>query len=382
MIDIAELFSGVGVIIDEAIFDESASLNGIQKISQELKKQHIPLLEYDELPDESVRQFHGVSFIILDWNLSGLSPIPEATIKDNIAFILKLKEICFAPVFIFTDEEPRDIQVRLEDSGLYLNKCPIFIKKKNELDTKEKLYLAIETWLRETPSMYVLKEWEKSTREAKTKMMWALSSIHPKWPAVLSKSIREDGGDEPSELMKLLHNNLSYRLEYPEFDSDIIRKEAEGIEKDDLRRLLECERFILQASLPDHPFSGDIYFIDEKYYLNIRPDCDIIRSPKDKIMYLLKGNVVDETTINSEDENRIQFDSGEFLEKNNNCYVAFVQGRILCFSLRELELKKWKEIKDKRKGRLLPPYITKIQQKYAAYLQRQGLPAIPIEAIK
>lgn len=99
-------------------------------------------------------------------------------------------------------------------------------------------------------------------------------------------------------------------------------------------------------------------------------------------MYLLKGSTVDETKINTEDQDSIKFDSGEFLEKKNSCYVAFVQGNILSFSLRDIELKKWKDIKDNRIGRLLPPYITKIQQKYAAYLQRQGLPSIPEEAIK
>lgn len=382
MTNILELFSGIGVVIDEAIFENGDILNGIQKISQSLKENHIPLLEYDELPDEFISQFHSVSFVILDWNLSGKRPIPDVTINDNIEFIRHLKESCFAPLFIFSDEATHDIQVKLEENGLYTNCCPIFIKKKDELDTSEKLFSEIESWLRNTPSIYVLKEWEKATREAKTNMLWALSSIHPAWPSVLSKSIQDDGGDEPSELMSLLQNNLSYRLVYPQFDTDIIGSQVDGIGKDELRSLLECERFIRQESIPEHPFAGDIYLIDEKYFMNIRPDCDIIRSPKNKDMYLLKGKIVDETTINGEDEGGILFDSGEFQEKKNNCYVAFVQGNILCFSLRDIELKKWKDIKDHRIGRLLPPYITKIQQKYAAYLQRQGLPSIPEEAIK
>ena len=62
--------------------------------------------------------------------------------------------------------------------------------------------------------------------------------------------------------------------------------------------------------------------------------------------------------------------------------MAFVDGKILSFSLRKLSIKKWNEIKDNRQGRLLPPYITKIQQKYSAYIQRQGLPSIPKEAIE
>ena len=184
MTNILELFSGIGVVIDEAIFEKGDTLNGIQKISQSLKENHIPLLEYDELPDEFISQFHSVSFVVLDWNLSGERPIPDATINDNITFIRRLKDVCFAPLFIFSDENPHDIQVKLEECGLYTKNCPIFIKKKDELDTTEKLFLEIEVWLKQTPSIYVLKEWDKATREAKTNMLWALSSIHPAWPSV------------------------------------------------------------------------------------------------------------------------------------------------------------------------------------------------------
>lgn len=379
MTDIVKLFSGIGVVIDEAIFEEGDTPNGIQRISKSLREKHIPVLEYDGLPNESLSQFHSVSFVVLDWNLSGESPIPEATINDNIYFIRQLRKSCFVPLFIFSDEDPHDIQVKLEESRLYYANCPIFIKKKDELDTTEKLFSEIESWIKSTPSIYVLKKWEKATLEAKTKMLWALSSIHSAWPGVLAKAIQDDGGDKPSELMRLLQNNLSYRLDYPQLDAEIIESQTDGVEKAELRRLLECERFIPQTILPNHPFAGDVYLLEGKYYLNIRPDCDIIRSPKD--MYLLKGKVVDETKINSKEEDTILFDSGEFLEKKNCCYVAFVQGKILCFSLRDIVIKKWKDIKDHRIGRLLPPYITKIQQKYAAYLQRQGLPSIPEQAI-
>ncbi|MBO6261369.1 MAG: hypothetical protein J6N95_02020 [Bacilli bacterium] len=381
MTNIIKLFSGIGVIIDDAIFEDGSSLNGIQKIAKSLKKNHIPLLEYNELPDdEFINQFHGISFVILDWNLSGEQPIPGATINDNIAFINKLKTVCFVPLFIFSDENSHDIQVNLEAHNLLLERCPIFIKKKNELDTAEKLFSEIEHWLKQTPSIYVMKEWEKATREAKTKMLWSLSSIHPAWPSVLSKSIKTDGGDGASELMRLLHNNLSYRLEFPEFDEQIIEAQKDGVGKNELRKLLECERFVPKESLPPHPFAGDIYLIDDKYYLNIRPDCDIIRRPKD--MYLIEGKVVDETKINTEDQHAIRFKNGEFIEKKTECYVGFVKGNILRFCLRDMDVMVWKKIKEYRIGRLLPPYITLIQQKYAFYIQRQGLPAIPEEAVK
>lgn len=381
MTDIIQLFSGIGVVIDEAINTKDNRPNGIQKIVQSLESKHIPLLLFEDLPDDEViSKLHSISFLILDWNLSGAQPIPKATIDDNIVFLQKLKETCFSPLFIFSDEDPHTIEVALSGNGITAENSPIFIKRKDELDTVEKLFGEIESWLKKTPSIYVLKEWEKATREAKTMMLTELSSIHPFWPSVLIKAIQDDGGDKNWELMNSLQNNLSYRIVFPKFDNDIIGLQKEGITKEEVRKIIECERFVPNNKLPDYPFAGDIYLIDDNYYINIRPDCDIIREKKD--LYLLKGNVIEEAKINSNTDDKIVFSQGEFQEKINNCFVAFVDGKILCFSLRKLAIKKWNEVKSNRCGRLLPPFITKIQQKYSSYIQRQGLPSIPNQAIK
>lgn len=140
MTDVLKLFSGIGVVIDDSIFDTRKILNGIQKITESLSKSNVPLLKYNELPDDVISQFHSISFVILDWNLSGERPIPDATINDNIAFIKKLYEICFVPIFIFSDENTHDIQIILEQNHLFYEYCPIFIKKKDEIDTSEKLF--------------------------------------------------------------------------------------------------------------------------------------------------------------------------------------------------------------------------------------------------
>ena len=72
-----------------------------------------------------------------------------------------------------------------------------------------------------------------------------------------------------------------------------------------------------------------------------------------------------------------------FIEKSNKIFLPFiVSGKIIEFSLNEIVIMKWNSLKESRKGRLLPPYITRVQQQYSFYLQRQGLPAIPEKAIK
>lgn len=381
MTDIKDLFSGIGVVIDEKINEEIKTPNSIQKIISSLKENHVPLLEYQELPDELITQFHSISFLILDWNLSGTKYIPEATINDNIAFLKELHNVCYVPIFIFSDENIHDIEVALETHGINLAKEPIFIKKKNDVDTADKLFTEITNWLKQTPPAYLLKEWEKANREAKTEMLWALTNAHPAWPQILKESIDDDGGDRNFDLLYLLQNNLSYRMNPVLLDEDFLSNDlTEEVNKEDLRRILECERFIPNNKLPKHPFAGDIYKIEDNYYLNIRPDCDIIRERKD--LYLLKGTIIDENKINKRgSKNNIPFVQGEFVEKKNFSYVAFVQGKIMKFNYRKLEIMRWTNIKNKRIGRLLPPYISKIQQQYASYLQRQGLPSLPEKAV-
>lgn len=381
-IDIIQLFSGIGVVIDEEIHSDDKNPNGIQKIVQSIESKNVPVLKYESLPgDAAVLNFHSISFVILDWNLSGMKPIPQATIDDNIEFIKRLKEVAYVPIFVFSDEDSNDIEYALSEHNITSQNSPIFVKKKDDLDSAEKLFHEIELWTKQTPSVYVLKEWERATQKAKTKMMWDLSSVHPSWPKILMKTFKKDGEDKHVELMNSLQNNLSYRIDHTLFDDNVICQINDEISKDDLRKIIECERFVTNEILPDHPYAGDIYLIEDKYLLNIRPDCDIIRDPDKKRLYLLEGEIIDEEKINSQDKDSILFNSGEFIEKNNCCYVAFVFGKILKFSLIEMEMKQWKDIKVNRIGRLLPPFITKIQQKYSAYIQRQGLPRIPDEAL-
>ena len=46
-------------------------------------------------------------------------------------------------------------------------------------------------------------------------------------------------------------------------------------------------------------------------------------------------------------------------------------------SFKNWERYTWKEKKEQRQGRLLEPYITLLQQKFALYFHRQGLPRLP-----
>ena len=48
---------------------------------------------------------------------------------------------------------------------------------------------------------------------------------------------------------------------------------------------------------------------------------------------------------------------------------------------KDIVIEDFEEKKDKRIGRLLPPFITRVTQKYGLYIHRQGLPRLPKEVI-
>lgn len=425
--DIKKLLSGIAIIIDDKIKKEDSN-DLILKIRDQLKENNISILEYEDLPaDSEIQNFKNISFILLDWELfarpePGIPMDETLFINNNIEFLKEINEVSFTPVFIFSNQSPDSIIRKLSEEGLYNDDSNnyIFIKRKQDIisdNDKNLLFTQIENWLKATPSMYVLKEWEHSLNKAKRDLFWSFYDINHNWPSVLQKTFTDDGSDVNYELGNFVYKNIIARTKPIEFDEEILKLEDDHIIKNDIRKILEAERFMKNDSLPKNiPYSGDLFELSDyeikkgskkekkRYYLNIRPDCDIIRDKDTKKGRLYKTNennfnpqlyCLECEVIKDKDIEEL-FNKGAIDERVNNLYIPFVNnGKILKINLDWLRIFKWKEslfdkddnetdnkFKEKRIGRILPPYITKVQQKYAFYLQRQGLPAIPEKAIK
>jgi len=409
-LDIKKLLSGVAIIIDDNIKKEHSG-DPILKIRDQLKNNnHISILEYEDLPDDSeIPNFKNISFVLLDWYLfetpePGMLMDELLFINNNIEFLKKIKKVSFTPVFIFSNQSPDSIIRKLSEEDLYNEDSNnyIFIKRKQDLlseDNDNLLFTEIENWLKKTPSMYVLKKWECSMNEAKRKLFWDFYEINPNWPSVLQKTFMDDGSDANYELGNFIYKNLSARGKKIFFDDDILNQGYDNIRgREDIRKVLEAERFINNSFLPpDYPCTGDLFEnlnSTNGYYLNIRPECDIAIRPgrtSKPELYCLKCREIKEDKIRSEK----LFKEGTLLEKINNSYIPFIDnGKILEVLFDDLKIFNWMEklknnsggeigkiFKETRIGRVLPPYITKVQQRYSSYLQRQGLPAIPKKAM-
>ena len=385
MTNIIELFSGIGVIIDDEINKPESS---IKKVMSSFEEKNIPFLAYEDLPSaELVHNFHSVSFVLLDWKWNA-DASDELLLRENTAFITALHEICFVPVFIFTDEEPTSIISQLEGVGIYsiTKNNLIFVKHKSEVDTTAKLFEAISGWVKNTLPVYIIKEWESKKRKASNSLFQSLYNINPNWVKVFLETSKKDDIDAAFELDELLYENLHSRMSLINLmDMPINREEPISYEASEIRDLMQGQRFLpAEKLLSEMIFTGDIYKDEHEgvreYYINVRPQCDCI--PRDGVvlgdvdLYLIKGT---EKTIN-----KCSFNPkfGNFLDTETRVTIFPIFHKAIQFKLGDFSVKKFSEMREKRIGRLLPPFITKLVQKYALYMQRQALPRIPEEATK
>jgi len=218
-------------------------------------------------------------------------------------------------------------------------------------------------------------------------MFVELQNLSPNWPKIMWNNYSIDKAICSLELGELLSRNLHSRMTPFEFSDEILKlNKGETINKSELCLVLEGEIFLDNANLhADNISPGDVFSIESNYYVNIRAACDLFPDRykvgailDDVELYLLKGFTFSDKEI----EKSYSKEYGNFSERDNQIIIfPMVHGKAIDFHFKTLNILKWSELKDKRIGRILPPYITKIQQKYAQYLQRQGFPRTPNEAI-
>lgn len=391
----SNLFNGIAVVIDDEIGEDSANINNLIK---QIGKKGMPCIKYKELPENDIiNHLEGISFLLLDWKLQSedmtdlakLGVIIPATIKKsyvdaNIEFLKKIRAKYFFPIFIFTNEDKSTVISTLQDNGLYIDDKPnsIFVKNKSELNGTKRLFIEIDKWAKNTLSIYVLKEWEKEYNNAKNQLFHDFHTFGPSWPKILWKNYKDDGANPSIELGDLITHNIHTRMAPFSFDDGVLGKRGRKVQDDEVLKVLEGERFIKSDKLHKEDIAtGDMFFGktnkdgNEWYWLNVRAQCDLARESNPK-MYCLKGRVLQKSKIGV--KNGIPFIDGQFIEKVNHSIIGCIDnGNIIEFLFKDLHIINWNSMKGKRIGRLLPPYITSIQQRYGLYLQRQGLPRIP-----
>ncbi len=260
--------------------------------------------------------------------------------------------------------------------------------------------------------IYAMKEWDKVFQTTKNCMFREWYQYSLQWVSVIWKMLKKDSSEVQDEFDQFLTRNIVNRIPEFQFEEDLFALDG-NVDVLELQKVIERERYIeYLENIPEQAYTGDLFKDGDIYYLNIRAQCDLARKDDKVPLYLIKGKVLDAQDIVTEDirlisegelrfpnkvytlnelqeicksaadekdgtvqgleeineqfrkyRNLVFFDHGEILEKKPEVILVCVDnGKIIKFRM-DLVIKKFKEIKDKRVGRVLPPYITRIQQK-------------------
>lgn len=105
--NIEELFSGIGMVIDDQVFNMESS-DKIIRIVENIESKGFPLVKYNEIPNVSGANIAKFSFVLLDWELVSVSdedgnPIPlaseleKSTRTSLLQFIKNILKDCYFP---------------------------------------------------------------------------------------------------------------------------------------------------------------------------------------------------------------------------------------------------------------------------------------------
>lgn len=394
--DLKGLLSGIAVVIDDRIGidaggDRSAAEDPIVEIVQRLEQEwNLPCYRASSMPPEEMWPglLQTASFVLLDWKLwppNAASQLEQVGIEKNVRFLKQAKEY-FVPVFIFTNDAPEDVKDHLPQA-IYnketAEKSFVFIQRKSELLSNDDLNLkVVDRWMRGNASVYALKAWNRTFLAARKELFGSMYAKSADWPKLFWKAYKDDSVDPGSSLTHLINDNLRGRMRTGSFDPDVL---AAGVGEDvsmkDLRALIAEVSFQSKKAMPDNEIRcGDLFRRPKgRFLLNVRPDCDCV--PRDTEsgevdLYCIEGRKMSDSQLGR----KVQH--GQIVEGIAECIIfAVCEGRSVRFDFKKLSVEKFKELKEDRVGRVLHPYLTRLQQRYALFLQRQGLPRIPEGAL-
>lgn len=391
------LFNGVGVVIDDHVLNKNEHDDKIIQLVDFLENEkHLPLVKYVQLPDYiDISALLAINFLLLDWDLSGLSDdfgmpisspaLKENTIIDNIKFIKKITESVVVPIFIFSNDPVDEIKNRLVEENILGDDndagFPIFIKRKSDLFDESGqciMFDLINNWLNTIPSIYVTQKWKTAYLDAINGMALDMRTASPFWPNLLWNCYTSDGVNPSEEISSLINQNALSRIQPVEFDGEILSEIVDDDNKSALKNVLERQCFLKKDKLQNQSTTGDIYKMEnKKYSLNVRPACDCVDRNGDSKVYLIEGKQIPY----KDQQKYFDIKYGIFKEQHNFVIVGPIEGVFIRFNFRDMKIVDYEQVKDQRIGRLLPPFITRVTQKYGLYIHRQGLPRIPKEVV-
>lgn len=401
------LLAGAVVFIDDQIEDPSSSAFALLK---EIQATGRPVAASVALPDDRDAWFEhwrSVAFVVVDWDLTqGVAPewtpgsmgsTGGATLSDFqraelFAFLADLMDRIFCPVFIVSGEDVEDIRRQLlQNPRLTLANgaldARIAIFPKDTIMTRLIEYLT--QWVSRSPALSALLAWENEHEAAKNKLFLDLNTTEPDWPVYIWRAADKDEVDPAFELASVISTNLLNRFNPVAFDGEALQAAAFADSGEARRRVSQGRTTLSADRLSDRMvLPGDIFElpggVEGEVWINVSPACHTVGRVTGKLadgseerepvrLHLLKGYVQpwpksegDLKNMNSKD-------------RTNSLVVhTLLDGSPYKFVFAEARIEEWNHIREFRRARLLPPFITRLQQLHAAYIQSEGLPLVTL----
>lgn len=397
---IDKLFVGPAVVVDDNIDRDNCTM---QPIVEQIEAQNIPVYCKKEPPSpEELRHWRSFSLIVLDWELypdsqgAGALPPgvsrPERMSKDNDAkvsdFVKNLLATLYAPIFIFSDQSVDNITTQLinhlsMDEGQLRER--VMIRSKSDMSAS--LFETLTDWLSVRPAIYALKNWDYSYEEAKKGFFDDLHASSPNWPKCILSASDLDNVNPHFELSEMIARNIIHRFQPLVFDASVFESKGDSRPElpDALRRVVHRQAVIANESLhKDMLMPGDFFFsrpdkgLPSEILINVTPACDLVPRKGTNIdeieMTLIRAHILSDGDYKTVGQHK------DALKDYLSSHVLFVltdSAWPYKVQFKNWTRRTWGALREERQGRLLEPYITLLQQKFALYFHRQGLPRLP-----
>ena len=406
-----DLFVGPAIVVDDEIDQAGTSAHTIVK---ELKEAHFPVLQRHVIPpDDEVVHWYAMSLIVLDWNLLGTSIVPNsddsdesdgsalfgvvlpASVRrdpttDSLRFVRKLMKDLYCPIFIISNRGVEAIWKRLEEGLDEVEtqqlRARVLVRSKTQIEGS--MLKELGEWISNHPAIYALKTWERGYERAKAELFRDFQQSAVGWPGILWQTSGKDRINPHHSLTETISRNLLHRMSPSLFSDELISAPADAQSLDSVRRVLYQQAVIPVSRLYDDVIMpGDFFFEEDEHQhpprhidICITPACDLVMRGETKAdhvrMLMVRASPVPDNELS--DRGKI-----ERLLKSSESTTSVLLDHLVPEDVmyrvrfKNWHVTTWGEVKNFRRGRLLDPYVTLLQQRYALFSQRQGLPRLP-----
>ena len=423
-----DLFVGPAVVVDDEAYQEDTA---VHVVIEELKEANFPVLRRHVIPpDDEVAHWQAMSLIVLDWNLLGTNIVPNRDDSeendgsallgvdlpdsarrdpktDSLRFVKKLLQDLYCPIFIISNFGVEAIWKRLEEGldGDETQQLRARVLVRSKTQVQGSLLEELGEWISKHPAIYALKTWERGYERAMVELFHDFQQSAVGWPGILWRNSHRDGVNPNYNLTETITRNLLHRMDPRLFSDQMISSTADHQSLDSVRRVLHQHAILPVERLHDDVIMPGDFFVledaddedaeeeqedeeDAKHEqkclpeiidICLTPACDLVARSQDADsvrMFMVQALLV------RDDELRTRRALDHMLDLSDSTMSVLLhhlvpQDAMYIVRFKNWSVKTWGEIKDRRRGRLLDPYVTLLQQRYALFSQRQGLPRLP-----